>query len=510
MNISKLQSAREDHLANMHIYASRRPEPSPICLHFTSFLFLSLLLSSSVVFAQDTRHVTEPHIPAACVTLEARIVANHGLIADQDERALDTERIQQAIDGCVPGKAVVLRGKGNKNVFLAGPFQLRSGVTLVVDANTALVASRDPRLYDRAPNSCGILSDRDKRSAGCKPLISGEGIRNSGVMGEGSIDGRGGAKLLGQDVSWWDLAYTAKGSNKRQSVFDLITLHHVNNFTLYKITLRNSPGTHVGAGQMDGFTAWGVKIMTPHGARNSDGMDPGASRNVTIAYCSINNGDDHVTFGAGKGESASNISVLHNHFYAGHGMSIGSGTVGGVDHMLVDDLTIDGADNGIRIKSDRSRGGLVHDIVYRNICMRNVTNPLAITPLYTSNGGDLLPIFKDITFADIHILTAGSYTLIGLDSEHKIGLTFDNVFADDQQHSKILARDAEITIGSKHGNLVPSGDDVTVQQQPGASPGKPLNCDARFVPFPDLSKAPEMAGGPPPVDMNPYVGPGEK
>ncbi len=48
---------------------------------------------------------------------------------------------------------------------------------------------------------------------------------------------------------------------------------------------------------------------------------------------------------------ASNISILHNHFYNGHGMSIGSGTDGGVEALLVDDLTIDGADNGIRIKS---------------------------------------------------------------------------------------------------------------------------------------------------------------
>ena len=72
------------------------------------------------------------------------------------------------------------------------------------------------------------------------------------------------------------------------------------------------------------------------------------------------------------------MSVLHNHFYSGHGMSIGSGTDGGVDHLLVDDLTIDGADNGLRIKSDPSRGGLVHDVTYRNVCIRNVMNPLGI------------------------------------------------------------------------------------------------------------------------------------
>ena len=64
-------------------------------------------------------------------------------------------------------------------------------------------------------------------------------------------------------------------------------------------------------------------------------------------------------------------------------MSIGSGTDGGVDPLLVDDLTIDGADNGIRIKSDRSRGDLVENSVYRNVCIRDTRNPIVLTPLYT-------------------------------------------------------------------------------------------------------------------------------
>ncbi|MFZ0395107.1 MAG: glycoside hydrolase, partial [Terracidiphilus sp.] len=81
------------------------------------------------------------------------------MIAATDERRLDTERIQRAIDTCSAGKAVVLRVAGWKNVFLTGPLTLRSGVTLVVDANTALVASRDPRLYDLAPGSCGLVDE---------------------------------------------------------------------------------------------------------------------------------------------------------------------------------------------------------------------------------------------------------------------------------------------------------------------------------------------------------------
>jgi polygalacturonase len=471
-------------------------------LHLASSVAAAMLLCTAAVNAQDTRKVTEPQVPAACVTLEANIAANHGVIAPQDERTLDTERIQHAIDTCTAGKAVVLRAKGAKNAFLTGPLTLRSGVTLVVDANTVLAGSRDPRVYDLAPGTCGIVSERGH---GCKPLLSGMGIQDSGIMGMGSIDGRGGAKLLGQDVTWWDLAHEAKVTDQAQSVPWMIVLRKSTNFTLYNITLRNSPGYHVAANEMDGLTAWGVKIMTPKTARNTDGIDPGSSRNVTIAYCSIHTGDDDVAVKSSKTGASSNISVLHNHFYSGHGMSIGSGTNGGVDHMLVDDLTIDGADNGIRIKSDRSRGGLVHDLLYRNVCIRNTTNPLVFTPLYTTFSGDQLPIYRDIVLRDVHVTTAGSYTFLGLDVQHKLGLTLDNVFADDQQHSTWLNKDAEITIGSKHGNLEPAGDDIAIQQTPGSTPGTPLACEARFVSFPKLPTAPEMAGTVPPEDETLYV-----
>jgi polygalacturonase len=455
-----------------------------------------------MLFAQDTRKVSEPHIPSACITLEASISAVHGVMSPGDERKLDTERIQHAMDNCAAGKAVVLRAKGQKNVFLTGPLQLHSGVTLVVEANTSLVASRDPRVYDLAPGSCGVVAERGH---GCKPLIAGIGAVDSGIMGDGSIDGRGGAKLLGQDVTWWDLAHQAKILDRQQSVPQLISLRHADRFTLYKITLRNSPNFHVGVNETDGFTAWDVKIMTPKTARNTDGIDPGSSRNVTIENCWIHTGDDDVAVKSSKAGRAQNISILHNHFYSGHGMSIGSGTNGGVDHMLVEDLTIDGADNGIRIKSDRSRGGLVHDLTYRDVCIRDTKNPLVFTPLYTTFGGDQLPIYRDIALDNIHIVTAGSYTFLGLDAEHKLGLTLQNVFADDQEHSTWLVKDAEVTIGSKRGNLEPKGEDVTVQQTPDSTAGKPLNCDARFVPFPALPTAPEMAGTIPPEDETLYV-----
>src|SRR6185437_4655481 len=112
----------------------------------------------------------------------------------------------------------------------------------------------------------------------------------------------------------------------------------------------------------------GVKIYSPKNARNTDGIDPGNSSNVTIAYSWIDTGDDNVAIKAGAGLPATHMTIAHNHFYSGHGMSIGSETNGGVSAIDVSDLTIEDADYGLRIKSNPSRGGLVEGISYRDVC----------------------------------------------------------------------------------------------------------------------------------------------
>ena len=60
-------------------------------------------------------------------------------------------RIQQAMDTCPKGQAVVLKADGALNAFLTGPLDLKPGVTLVVDAKTILFGSRDAKVYEVQP-----------------------------------------------------------------------------------------------------------------------------------------------------------------------------------------------------------------------------------------------------------------------------------------------------------------------------------------------------------------------
>lgn len=432
---------------------------------------LSILVLFATAHAQDLRTVTKPHIPPVCTALSAQHAT---------EQNLDTARIQAAIDGCPPGHAVELRASSGSRAFLSGPLRLKRGVTLLVDLGVTLYASRNPRNYDRTPGSCGVVNK--EHGTGCEPFILANHAPGSAIMGGGVIDGQGGQKLLGQKESWWDLAHIAQVTNQGQKCPRLIVVHRSNGFVLYGITLRNAPNFHVIVENTDGFTAWGVKINTPATARNTDGIDPASSTNISILHSYIHAGDDDVAIKAGNGGPSTHITIADDHFYSGHGMSIGSETNGGVSDVLVSNLTLDGTTNGIRIKSDPSRGGLVQDVTYQNVCMRNVKYPILMTPAYSHARGHLLPEYRDITLRDVRVLTPGNYILEGLDSQHKLGVTFDNVFV--APPKRVQAANAVLTLGPKLGNFAPSGEDVTLLKAANSKPGTPINCSGRFVPFP--------------------------
>ncbi|MDE1161734.1 MAG: glycosyl hydrolase family 28 protein [Acidobacteriaceae bacterium] len=447
-------------------------------MHRASAIALAITAVASVAAAQDTRTVTEPQIPAACVTLKA---AHTSPLKLEDEAKLDTERLQKAIDGC-KGGAVELAAEGSSKAFVSGPIRLKSSVTLLVDKGVTLFASRNPRDYDIQPGMCGINAPK----TGCLPLISLKGASNAGIMGDGIIDGRGAAKMIldgkEADKSWWDLGHLAK-TTAHQQVPRLIIADHADNFTLYRITLRNSPFFHVTYSNGDGFTAWGVKIDTPSDAPNTDGIDPGGSKNITVTQSYIRTGDDNIAIKGGS--EITNMTVSHNHFYSGHGMSIGSETNGGVSKIRVTDLSLDGTTAGIRIKSQQAYGGHVHDVVYEDVCIRNSKNPIQLDTNYSANpkpGKGLIPVFDDITLRNVRVYGGGKIQFNGFDHEHRIGITLDGVVLDDPAKYKFDVRHADLTFGPGPVNFMPAGEDSTARGAGGK--GKLAECNDKFVPFP--------------------------
>jgi len=459
-----------------------------------SSLAIGMAFGAMRLRAQDLRTVTEPRIPAACVTLKAELTAaaavsgsveaaagNPGLSAT----ALDTARIQRALDHCDKGKAVELAASGEQTAFLTGPISLRSGVTLLVDRRVTLYGTRNPEYYAVTPGSCGVVNDQS--GSGCKPLIAVKNASGSAIMGDGAIDGQGGAPILldGKPAakSWWDLAEEARTAGRQQAP-RMIDTDLSDDFTLYRIALKNSPGVHVSFHRGDGLTVWAVKIDTPKFARNTDGIDPGQSKNITIAESYIRTGDDHIAIQAGDGPTT-NMTVLRNHFYWGHGITIGGETNGGVSGIRVQDLSLDGPDNGIRIRSNPAHAGRVEDVVYDDVCIRNSKNPILFDTLFSfpGKGVETLPVYEDITLHDVRISGGGRIQFNGFDNTHRIAVKLDGVMLlDSANRSKPQAIHTDLTFGPGPVNLVFTGDDSTVTGK--QANGRLPECAAKFVPFP--------------------------
>ena len=302
-------------------------------------------------------------------------------------------------------------------------------------------------------------------------LISVTGA-NAGIYGEGTIDAQG----------------AASGTTMIHSSGDY--------FVLFKVHLHNSQKMHVKV-QGTGFVVWGNTIITAPTTSNTDGIDPGAgqsgidSTNGYIVCNVITVGDDQIAV-KGKEGHLSNLTIAHNYFGAGHGMSIGSETgPGGIDGVNVYDLTIDGdyypaasssTANALRIKSYNGAGGIVDHISYSNICARNLHNAILITPNYTmgtvTGGG--APDFGAISITDFHLL-AGSGTqtptisITGTSVSLTTSVTLDNVVVDGLT-TPISASDATVTVG-------PGGASPGVTGATQGSP-HPIDCSSRFITFP--------------------------
>ena len=407
----------------------------------------------------------------------------------------DTVRIQAALNACHAGEAVKLATARGNDAFLTGPLTLPSGVTLWVDTGVTLYASRNPADYTAAGlvagDECGNASKTTTGKA-CRSLITvAAAASGSAVVGRGTIDGRGGSALTGGPqagiMTWWDVALLNKVSGFTQNCPYLLDLTQGgSDFTLYRIALLNSPHFHVKIDAYDGFVAWGVQVLTPSlaysvpnyacttlpsktvaatrpgtcytpdYALNTDGIDLGGSRNALVAYSYINDGDDNIAVTASNSSncvttangycSSSNTLVAHNHFYYGHGMSVGSGTQGGVTGLFVWDLSIDGEDSsngaGLRIKTSPGAGGEV-SATYAKVCLQREKQPLVIDPYYSSPSSttEFQPDIHDVRYLGIHAVnlpgakypnsTNWNNVLNGVSTSNLLtNVVLDNVFFD--------------------------------------------------------------------------------
>jgi hypothetical protein len=420
---------------------------------------------------------SEPVIPPPCATVPAtKTVAPGEATSDADESALDTRAIQAAIDACPAGQSVRLVPAGDKNAFLVGTVQLKTGVIVWIDAGVTVYASRNPRNFDAKAGS-GLCGTATSNSA-CSGVFGSTGKNDTGLMGAGTVDGQGGKPVLGGTSTWWQLNTAASGGLAAPR---LLSANMGSGLTIAGLRFQNSGKFHIVPSGIKGFTVWGITIITDPTSPNTDGVDPDGSTDGLIAYSTISTGDDNVAIKGDGPMVVKNLVIAHNHFGKGHGMSIGSETNIGVEDVKVCDLSLDGTKYGLRIKSDVSRGGLVKNISYTDVCMRNVSQPLVMNPFYTSGAtGSLVPDFQNIALTNVHVLGGGTLRLSGYDAGHPLTMSMDNVIFDTLP--AITATDAAITLGPNPVSILPTGAGVTVASNVTAA-APPRDCSNAWVTF---------------------------
>ena len=283
-----------------------------------------------------------------------------------------------AVKAAGGGRLIVPAG-----VFVTAPFVLCSNLDLHLAAG-AIIKAPETFAALGLPDPASFKTQAEANAAYKvpDPLITGKNLHDVALTGSGTIDGSG--------AHWWAWSErAARNAAKTQPgriVYrrpHLVVITGCERLLVSEITLTNSSMFHLVPKNITDLTIERVKVRAPWDGSgpNTDAIDPGPGTNFWIHHCDIDTGDDDIVIKSG----GTNILIEDNTIRHGHGLSIGSETTVGIRNMLVRRNTMEDTDSGIRIKSMRGAGGLVENVRYTDITMKNVANAIVLQLDYVDN-----------------------------------------------------------------------------------------------------------------------------
>jgi len=382
-------------------------------------------LAAVDVSAVEHLRPAQPNIPDRSFSL-----ADFGGVGDG--RTLNTDAFQRGI--AAVGRAGGGRLIVPKGVFVTGPFKLCSNLDLHLEEGAVIKA---PETFASAglPDPAGFKTqaEADASYHVPDPLITGSRLHDVAITGPGTIDGSG--------QHWWAWSERAMRNAAAQGkpgrvVYrrpHLVVINGCERLRVADVMLTNSSMFHLVPKNITDLTIERVKVRAPWdgSAPNTDAIDPGPGTNFWIHDCDLDTGDDDIVIKSG----GTNVLIENNTIKHGHGISIGSETTAGVHTMLVRNCTMDGTDNGIRIKSMRGAGGIVQNVRYTNIRMRNVANAIVLQLDYVDNNrpdfkGDpaKIPSIRDVLIDHVTVEASRNAGMIhGLPDSRITNITLRDV-----------------------------------------------------------------------------------
>ncbi len=338
------------------------------------FSLFVLILLTSAAFAQTEKWQDNVGAKTFPSQTEEFIVKNTRI-------AEHTQLIQQAIDKCAEaggGKVIMEPG-----TYLTGSVFVKENVNLVISEGVLIKGIQREDVYP-------II---ETRVAGIElewpaAIINIIDVENAAVSGSGIINGQG--------KYFWDKFWNAFPEYDQTGLrwaldYDIqrprgILVQNSKQVTLKDFTIQEPGFWTVHILYSNNVTVDGITIQNnikEHGP-SSDGIDIDSSKDILVQNCDIDCNDDNFCLKAGKdadglrvNRPCENIIIRDCVSRAGHGLiTFGSETSGGIRNLEAYNLTAQGTLYGIRLKSAKTRGGVIENVYIHDIEMDDVFVPI--------------------------------------------------------------------------------------------------------------------------------------
>lgn len=356
---------------------------------YSSIILFSIIITTTfqLIKAQQKTQSFDKDLPSWTKKTGARKSPNSKKIfsansfgAKGDNSTISTKAIQTAIDEASKNGGTVTFEKG---IYVTGALFIKSNVHLRIDDGVTILASHDESLYPRKPTRIAGIE-----MTWLSALINVENAQNVKISGKGTIDGNG--------QKWWDKywslrkEYEPKGlrwaSDYDAERVRLMLISNSKDVTIENLSLKRSGFWTVQILYSEYVTTDGLKI-SDNGGPSTDGVDVDSSRYVLIQNCDIDNNDDDICLKAGRDFDGLRVNrpteyvfIRDNIIRRGGGIiSIGSETSGGIQHVVALNNRGIGTGNAVRLKSAKTRGGFIRDVLIRGLKLENITNTFSFT-----------------------------------------------------------------------------------------------------------------------------------
>ncbi|CAG7873745.1 unnamed protein product [Brassica rapa] len=194
-----------------------------------------------------------------------------------------------------------------------------------------------------------------------------------------SVDGGATGTVNGNGETWWQ---NSCKRNEAQVCVCTLTFYNLKNLRVNNLRVRNTQQIQISIEKCSNVQVSNVEVTAPADSPNTDGIHITNSQNIQISKSTIGTGDDCISIETGS----QNVNINDLTCGPGHGISIGSlgddNSKAFVSGVTVDGAKLSGTDNGVRIKTYQGGSGTASDIIFQNIQMDNVKNPIIIDQDY--------------------------------------------------------------------------------------------------------------------------------